>query len=225
MTGMSHHITTLCRLSLIGLLYLSLQVAPVANALPIDDFSQAAITSITSPADGSLIILTDPGLNVLGGSRTTAIFTESQAVPGFDTATVSYFAGGQLSFMDDNSSAGWSGAVGLGYDLTTVPLPSEDVGVEIDLLAYDGPAGEFLFVAALLDDVAGVPVAATAGPQTLQVLFPVGVSPSDNLTIVFQVPAGGDFRVDTIRTYVPESSTVLLAGLGLAGLALAGRKR
>ena len=136
MTGMSHHITTLCRLSLIGLLYLSLQVAPVANA-----------------------------------------------------------------------------------------LPSEDVGVEIDLLAYDGPAGEFLFVAALLDDVAGVPVAATAGAQTLQVLFPVGVSPSDNLTIVFQVPAGGDFRVDTIRTFIPEPPTTLLAGLGLAGLALAGRKR
>ena len=111
MTGMSHHITTLCRLSLIGLLYLSLQVAPVANALPIDDFSQAAITSITSPTDPGL---NDPGLNVLGGSRTTAIYTESQAVPGFDTSTVSYFAGGQLSFLDDNSTAGWSGAAGLG---------------------------------------------------------------------------------------------------------------
>ena len=222
---MSQHITTLCRLSLIGLLYLSLQVAPVANALPIDDFSQAAITSITSPTNGSDIVVTDPGLNVLGGSRTTAIYTESQAVPGFDTATVSYFAGGQLSFMDDNSTAGWSGRVELSYDLTSVLLPSEEVGVEIDLLAYDGPAAEFLIVTAWLDGEDGDPVQAAAGPQMLQVPFPVGVSPSDDLTISFQVPAGGDFRVDVVRTFIPESSTALLAGLGLAGLALAGRKR
>ena len=221
---MSHHIKILCRLSLIGLLWLSLQLPSAANALLIDDFSESSVASVTSDPNGNAVAFLDSGLNVFGGKRLTTIYTESQAIPGFDTVTVSFFSGSGMSFLDDNSSAGWSGRVALTYSPAGL-LPAEDIGVEIDILAYDGPAAEAMFVTALLDGTPGLPAAAVPGPQTLQVLFPGGVSTVNDLTISFQVPAGGDFRIDAIRTFVPEPSTALLAGLGLAGLAFVGRKR
>lgn len=222
---MSCRTAVLFNLSAVGLLSLALHAPSVARALPIDDFSEANVSQITSPADGSDISVTDAGLDVLGGSRTTSLYTESQAVPGFDSATVSFFSDGQMSFLDNNSSAGWSGRVELSYDLTGNPLPAEDIGVAIDLLAYDGPAGELLLVTAWLDDLAGPTASVAAGPpQTLRVLFPAGISLAEELRIAFQVPAGGDFRVDAVHTIVPQPSTLVLAGLGIVGLSFAGRR-
>ncbi len=219
---------------LASFLFVVLQGQALAHPLLVDDFSQAvSILSLDSPPNaGTIAAGVDAGIDVLGDRRTTMVGTTAQAIPGFDSATVTYYTGGP-GFMDVESQVGWEGKVSLSYDLAELPSVLEGTnGLEIEFLGYDGPGRNPMAVTVYLDAPGGGP--GTDGPtaflapsaQTLQVLFPDGVSLDDvaTLRVSFTVPAGGDFRIDSIYTVVPEPGTLALLASGLLGLGL-GRTR
>ena len=202
----------------------------MAHPLLVDGFSEAIQTlSLTSNPDSSIVTVgLDANLNVLGGSRTTTIRTTFQDVPGFDSTTVSYYTPAP-GFMDDTSRVGWGGEISLSYGLGEIPSVLEGaIGLEIALLAFDGSVENPMGVSVRLVNLAGGPgtsgptAFAMGGAQTLQVFFPEGVplDTIDTLEVEFEVPVGGDFRLDSIYTVVPEPSSLALLALGIAGVGL-----
>jgi hypothetical protein len=211
--------------------------SPAHAALLVDTFSdkdaanwpQAKIASyvggqgVTDGSPGS------PIAGAIGGVRITYINDVSLGVPGLDNVTATVFNNGGFSLFDYASTACGKGGFTLDYgvpagfnNLYDIDATSYNA-IEIVLAGYDAPIGQTLTIdAALYQGNTGfsLPTAnvTTGGPQTIT--LPISPAIASQLThnngaeIKFDVPKGGDVRIQSI-SLVPEPGSLgllLLAG-------------
>jgi hypothetical protein len=207
-----------------------------SDALLIDDFSD---TTVTWPQ----VLLSPPGDlfqeyvvgGTVSGDRETRVDGISPEIEGLDSLRLSIDP--PASVFDYQSSLGMTARVTLFYGFSELNLDlSGDVGIEVEFAGFDAPEGPPLIVNARLHQfqngiIAGpLQVAASVssgGPQVARILFSSDdafLSDIDQITIEFGfqsggIPAGADFRVAEIRTFVPEPSTGVLLTAALVGLA------
>ena len=206
---------------------------PVASAALIDSFTDVPALSggfstsvvTTSPTAPVAVESTS---SVYGGTRTTWIELNASEFPGLDrVSVVANSSAGAVSFT---SSAGANGFMMLGYSNGTPVIDLTSELIEIDLLAYDAPAGDAPLMVGVGPELGNSGYSVTfvsttqSGPQTLRIdLSSHDIDSADSFRIFIDTPKGGDVVIGEIRTApIPEPAGVAL--LCAAGLLLTRRR-
>jgi len=163
---------------------------------------------------------------VLGSVRRSAITATALDIAGLDQASLNVFNTGGFSVLDYQSSAGaksgFEEAYGVPAGLTTAQAYDLDItpynAVELNLAAYDAPATGSMTIQAFLysgTTAVALPIKTitTGGAQTIDILIPDAIrntmTHNDGIDLLFDVPKGGDVRVDTVQfTQVPEPASL-----------------
>jgi len=217
---------------------LTLAVASSAPAATIDLFSSTADGLpyvLTRNTVGSLQGVQTGLADVIGGARDLVVAASSMALPGIDTVQAGVYPAAGV--FDYSSSAGADGSLHLLYDANGAGLNADlsgDVFLAVDFTHFDMAGGEPMVVVVAIESGLGSSLQfqtlTAPGPQTLT--FPYAdFVPSGQLDLAsvqsifvgFEPYQAVDFRLDAIRTEVPEPGSFLLLAAA-AGLALR-RKR
>jgi len=210
---------------------LTLAVAWSAPAATIDLFS--------STADGLPFVLTrntvssfqagQSGLaDVIGGSRELLLTAQDLALPGLDTVQAGVYP--SVGVLDYASSAGADGSLRLVYDASGSGLNADlsgDAFLAIDYVLFDLAGGAPMPVTVML--FSGADIAdrteylTTAGPQVQTFNFAdfsgigsLDLSHVDRIDLLLDPSFAADFRIDGIRTEVPEPGSFLLLAAAAA---------
>jgi hypothetical protein len=206
-------------------------------ALLIDTFSGKdpanwPVVKTTSYAGGQGVTdgsVGSPIIGAIGGVRVTYINDVNLAVPGLDNVTANVFNTGGFNLFDYASTAGAKGGFTFDYGVPAGSSSLYDVdassynALQIVIADYDAPTGQTLKIDSdLYAANTGIPLptvnVTTAGPQTINIPISPAIAAqlahNDGAAIRFDVPKGGDVRIESV-SLVPEpgSASLLLVAV------------
>lgn len=194
-----------------------------ANASPfgfIDDFSVAPHTQTGTGSD------TELDAPVLGVNRTLSVDVITQGSPIASISVVNgslNLAGaGSGAFGDADFGIGYSGAAFSSFG----PGTRADISFKLTFLDV-APMTMDLLIADFNGTIIGTATANTAIPPgpTTTYSFSKIADYSQGFTIRFSGDTGYDFAIDDLSFAIPEPGSLALAGLALAGLGMARRRK
>ncbi len=213
-------------------LALSILAAGSASAnIIIDSFDEVAADNVypISLISVGLFSVTETNLtSVLGGRRTTTLTVSSLGDPGPESGQI-IIAPQPQGIFDFASSSTAIGSASLKYAGGITDF-SDQIGFEIDFLAFDHATNASMDVMILLHEGANTLTQTTTltapitAPETRffdasQFTGAANLAAIDSVEVKFMGGAGTDFRIDEFRAVtIPVPATFVLCGLmGLAG--------